>query len=134
MHADPHPGNLLATPAGDLAYLDFGMMSEAPPYARTALIAHVVHLVNRDYEAMCQDYYTLQFMDPSVDTSPIAPALAEFFDSVLENSVSQLNFKAIVDGLGNVLFQYPFKVCHSASQSAVMLLHSVSRTPNALCM
>jgi len=24
---------------------------------------------------MCRDYYTLQFMDPSIDTRPIAPAL-----------------------------------------------------------
>jgi hypothetical protein len=24
---------------------------------------------------MCRDYYTLDFMDPSVDTAPIAPAL-----------------------------------------------------------
>ena len=43
-------GNLLATPEGDLAYLDYGMMSEAPPRARFALIAHIVHLVNRDYQ------------------------------------------------------------------------------------
>ena len=49
-HADPHPGNLLATSAGDLVYLDFGMMSEAPQEARYAIIQHVVHLVNRDYE------------------------------------------------------------------------------------
>lgn len=49
-------------------------------------------------------------MDPSIDTSPIAPALAEFFDEVLDQSVSQLNFKAIVDGLGDVLFKYPFSV------------------------
>lgn len=27
-HADPHPGNLLRTPDGKLAYLDFGMMGE----------------------------------------------------------------------------------------------------------
>ena len=27
-HADPHGGNLLATPDGPLVYLDFGMMSE----------------------------------------------------------------------------------------------------------
>jgi predicted unusual protein kinase regulating ubiquinone biosynthesis (AarF/ABC1/UbiB family) len=77
-------------------------------------IAHVVHLVNRDYQAMCRDYYALNFMDPSVDTSPIAPALANFFDDVLENSVSQLNFKSIVDGLGEVLFQYPFQVSFPA--------------------
>lgn len=102
-------GNLLATPEGDLCYLDFGMMAEAPEYARTAIIAHVVHLVNRDYDAMCRDYYTLQFMDPAIDTSPIAPALATFFDGVLDRSVAELNFKAIVDGLGDVLFRYPFQ-------------------------
>lgn len=67
----------------------------AVEYARYAIIAHVVHLVNRDYEAMCWDYYTLEFMDPSIDTSPIAPALANFFDNVLENSVAQLNFKSL---------------------------------------
>lgn len=44
---DPHPGNLLATADGTLVYLDFGMMSEAPQYARFAIISHVVHLVNR---------------------------------------------------------------------------------------
>jgi len=59
---------------------------------------------------MCRDYYVLQFMDPSIDTRPIAPALAAFFDNVLDQSISQLNFKAIVDGLGGVLFKYPFRV------------------------
>lgn len=29
-HADPHPGNLLVTPRGELVYLDFGMMGERP--------------------------------------------------------------------------------------------------------
>lgn len=110
-HADPHPGNLLATKEGDLVYLDFGMMSEAPTSARYAIISHVVHLVNRDYLAMCYDYYTLDFMEPDVDTTPIAPALAAFFDEVLADStVTRLNFRTLVDGLGGVLFQYPFKV------------------------
>ena len=46
---------------------------------------------------MCRDYYTLDFMDRSVDTSPIAPALAAFFDDVLDRSVSQLNFKVLLN-------------------------------------
>lgn len=109
-HADPHPGNLLATPEGRLCFLDFGMMSETPSTARYAIIEHVVHLVNRDYEAMAQDYYALDFIDRSVDVRPIVPALADFFDDVLDASVSELNFKTIVDGLGAVLYQYPFNV------------------------
>lgn len=107
-HADPHPGNLLATPEGKLAFLDFGMMSETPEEARFAIIGHVVHMVNRDYEAMARDYYALDFLSPDVDVSPIVPALRNFFDDALNSSVSELNFKTIVDGLGAVLYQYPF--------------------------
>lgn len=108
---DPHPGNLLAMSTGELCYLDFGVMSSAPENARYAIIAHVVHLVNRDYQAMAKDYYDLEFLDPSVDTSPLVPALANFFDSgVIDMGVDQLNFKALVDGLGEIFFQYPFRV------------------------
>ncbi|KAL2337566.1 hypothetical protein Fmac_012012 [Flemingia macrophylla] len=109
-HADPHPGNLLATPEGKLAFLDFGMMSETPEEARYAIIGHVVHLVNRDYEAMARDYYDLDFLSRDVDVSPIVPALRNFFDDALNYTVSELNFKTLVDGLGNVLYQYPFNV------------------------
>ncbi|KAK4803665.1 hypothetical protein SAY86_003482 [Trapa natans] len=109
-HADPHPGNLLATPEGRLAFLDFGMMSETPEVARSAIIGHVVHLVNRDYEAMARDYYALDFLSPDVDVSPIVPALRDFFDDALNATVSELNFKTLVDGLGAVLYQYPFNV------------------------
>ncbi|KAG6403450.1 hypothetical protein SASPL_135672 [Salvia splendens] len=109
-HADPHPGNLLATPDGKLAFLDFGMMSETPEQARSAIIGHVVHMVNRDYEAMARDYYALDFLPPDVDVAPIVPALRNFFDDALNSTVSELNFKTIVDGLGAVLYQYPFNV------------------------
>lgn len=107
-HADPHPGNLLATPNGKLAFLDFGMMSETPEQARHAIICHVVHLVNRDYEAVARDYYALNFLSPDVDVSPIVPALRNFFDDALKYTVSELNFKTLVDGLGSVFYQYPF--------------------------
>ncbi|KAG8061765.1 hypothetical protein GUJ93_ZPchr0003g17261 [Zizania palustris] len=92
-HADPHPGNILATPEGKLAFLDFGMMSETPEVARVAIIGHVVHMVNRDYEAMARDYYALDFLEPDVDVSPIVPALKNFFDDALNSTVSELNFK-----------------------------------------
>uniref|UniRef100_A0A803PX50 ABC1 atypical kinase-like domain-containing protein n=1 Tax=Cannabis sativa TaxID=3483 RepID=A0A803PX50_CANSA len=107
---NPHPGNLLATPDGKLAFLDFGMMSETPEEARFAIIGHVVHMVNRDYEAMARDYYALDFLAPDVDVTPIVPALRNFFDDALSYTVSELNFKTLVDGLGNVLYQYPFNV------------------------
>lgn len=40
-HADPHPGNLVATRDGSLAYFDFGMMGDIPRHYRVGLIRMV---------------------------------------------------------------------------------------------
>ncbi|MBF2025711.1 MAG: AarF/ABC1/UbiB kinase family protein [Oscillatoriales cyanobacterium C42_A2020_001] len=109
-HADPHPGNLLATPDGKLAYLDFGMMSEVKPYQRYGLIEAVVHMVNRDFEGLANDYVKLEFLTPDTDLTPIIPALATVFNHALGASVAELNFKSITDQLSEVMYEYPFRV------------------------
>ncbi len=109
-HADPHPGNLLATPDGKLAYLDFGMMSQVKPYQRYGLIEAVVHLVNRDFEGLAKDYVKLEFLTPDTDLTPIIPALAGVFGNALGASVAELNFKSITDQLSAVMYEYPFRV------------------------
>lgn len=109
-HADPHPGNLLATPEGKLAYLDFGMMSEVKPYQRYGLIEAVVHLVNRDFAGLAHDYVNLEFLSEDTDLTPIIPALANVFNNALGASVAELNFKSITDQLSEVMYEYPFRV------------------------
>ncbi len=109
-HADPHPGNLLATPNGKLVYLDFGMMSEVKPYQRYGLIEAVVHLVNRDFEGLAKDYVKLEFLTPETDLTPIVPAFAEVFNNALGASVAELNFKSITDQLSALMYEYPFQV------------------------
>jgi predicted unusual protein kinase regulating ubiquinone biosynthesis (AarF/ABC1/UbiB family) len=109
-HADPHPGNLLATPEGKLAYLDFGMMSIVKPYQRYGLIEAVVHMVNRDFEGLAQDYVNLDFLTPDTDLRPIIPALAEVFSNALGASVAELNFKSITDEFSALMYEYPFRV------------------------
>jgi len=109
-HADPHPGNLLAMPSGKLAYLDFGMMSEIDPQQRYGLINAIVHIVNRDFEALVQDYVQLGFLSPGTDVTPIVPALATVFNNALGASVAELNFQSIVNQLSALMYEYPFRV------------------------
>jgi predicted unusual protein kinase regulating ubiquinone biosynthesis (AarF/ABC1/UbiB family) len=109
-HADPHPGNLLVTREGKLAYLDFGMMSEIKPYQRYGLIEAIVHMVNRDFEGLAQDYVKLEFLTPETDLTPIIPALAEVFNNALGASVAEMNFKSITDEFSALMYEYPFRV------------------------
>jgi predicted unusual protein kinase regulating ubiquinone biosynthesis (AarF/ABC1/UbiB family) len=109
-HADPHPGNLLATYDGKLAYLDFGMMSEIQPPQRYGLIEAIVHVVNRDFDALASDYVKLDFLTPDVDLTPIIPAFAKVFADAEGASVADLNIKTITDDLSNLMYEYPFRV------------------------
>ncbi|HEY9641320.1 MAG TPA: AarF/ABC1/UbiB kinase family protein [Coleofasciculaceae cyanobacterium] len=109
-HADPHPGNLLVTPDGKLAYLDFGMMSEVKPYQRYGLIEAIVHLVNRDFNGLANDYVKLEFLTPDTDLTPIIPALANVFGRALGATVAELNFKSMTDQLSQIMYEFPFRV------------------------
>lgn len=45
-HSDPHPGNLLRTTNGELAYIDFGMMGEIPSSIRRSVFPYVELMVD----------------------------------------------------------------------------------------
>jgi hypothetical protein len=100
-----------ATAARAAAWLQLCLLHRLlrPPFTPPFIICLSPHLARPPRPPPPLPPASLEFMDPSVDTTPIAPALAAFFDDVLNDSVSRLNFRAIVDGLGGVLFQYPFR-------------------------
>ena len=114
-HADPHPGNLFALPgrSGDLghvAYVDFGMMDSISDQDRLTLTGAVVHLINRDFEAVAHDFQELGFLSPDADLSPIIPALEDALGGSLGESVGSFNFKAITDRFSELMYDYPFRV------------------------
>ena len=112
-HADPHPGNLLATPDGKLAYLDFGMMSQVKPYQRYGLVEAIVHLVNRDFDGLGRDFVKLEFLTPDTDLTPIIPAISYVFNSSLGEAgtnIAEMDFKSVTDQLSGVMYEFPFQV------------------------
>jgi predicted unusual protein kinase regulating ubiquinone biosynthesis (AarF/ABC1/UbiB family) len=74
-HADPHPGNLLKTRDGRLAYIDFGMMGSIEPSVRQALIRATLHLVNREYERLADDFVALGLLPRGSNMEEVIPAL-----------------------------------------------------------
>jgi predicted unusual protein kinase regulating ubiquinone biosynthesis (AarF/ABC1/UbiB family) len=114
-HADPHPGNLFALPGrsgnlGHVAYVDFGMMDSISDSDRLTLTGAVVHLINRDFQALAQDFVSLGFLNPNTDVTPIVPALEEVLGGALGENVGSFNFKAITDRFSELMYAYPFRV------------------------
>lgn len=109
-HADPHPGNLFATPDGRMAYIDFGMTDQLDQLTKETLVDSVVHLINRDYADLANDFVKLGFLTPDVDVRPIVPALEAVFADAIGASVGDFNFKSITDKFSEVMYEYPFRV------------------------
>ena len=109
-HADPHAGNLLACPDGRLCFLDFGMMSYAAVTQRNGFLLAVVHMVNRDWGELVRLYQRLGFIPEGTDLKPIEVALENALPDVLNADVSELNFKNVINALGDIMYTYPFSL------------------------
>ncbi len=109
-HADPHPGNILAMKDGRLCYLDFGMMSDISQESRTGLIQAVVHLVNKQFDKLSNDFVQLGFISKDIDLEPIVPAFEKVFTKALEVGVNKMDFKAVTDDMSGIMYKFPFRL------------------------
>ncbi|XP_077215019.1 protein kinase superfamily protein isoform X2 [Tasmannia lanceolata] len=106
-HADPHPGNLVATSDGSLAYFDFGMMGDIPRHYRVGLIQVLVHFVNHDSLGLANDFLSLGFIPEKVDVQLVADALkASFGDGTRQSQ----DFQGIMSQLYDIMYEFEFSL------------------------
>ncbi|XP_062098319.1 uncharacterized aarF domain-containing protein kinase At1g71810, chloroplastic isoform X2 [Humulus lupulus] len=109
-HADPHPGNLLRTNDGKLAYIDFGMMGEFKQELRDGFIEACLHLVNRDFESLARDFITLGLIPPTADKVAVTKALTGVFQNAVAKGVSNVSFSDLSGNLGVTMYKFKFRI------------------------
>jgi len=83
-HADPHPGNLLSVrdPAllargYRLALLDFGLVARLGREDMDALVSSVVHLANKDWASLIDDFVALKILPADTPRVRVEPLMAK---------------------------------------------------------
>eukprot|EP00535_Pseudo-nitzschia_heimii_P005879 CAMPEP_0197176156 /NCGR_PEP_ID=MMETSP1423-20130617/2175_1 /TAXON_ID=476441 /ORGANISM="Pseudo-nitzschia heimii, Strain UNC1101" /LENGTH=906 /DNA_ID=CAMNT_0042625479 /DNA_START=161 /DNA_END=2881 /DNA_ORIENTATION=- len=79
-HADPHPGNLmlLDEPTEDgveLALIDCGLMAEINEVDRDFMISAVIHLANKDYASLVDDFIKLKILPEDTNRATVIPLM-----------------------------------------------------------
>ncbi|KAG2430848.1 hypothetical protein HXX76_009822 [Chlamydomonas incerta] len=114
-HGDPHPGNLLKVTegphAGKLALLDFGLVAEIPAADRQAMVAATIHLANRDWDALIDDFVALGFLPRNPDRPLIIPVMDRVLSPYLRGGgAAAFNFQALSQDLLAATLEIPFSV------------------------
>ncbi|GAB4820396.1 hypothetical protein N2152v2_007442 [Parachlorella kessleri] len=111
LHADPHPGNLLRTPDGKIAILDYGLMTTVPPDYSLALVEYIAHLSVGDYEAIVDDLVTLGFMKGGGDRSGLVEPLGVLLAQLTAGGgATNVNIELVMAKIEELANRYPFQI------------------------
>mmetsp|Transcript_8954 Transcript_8954/g.14783 ORF Transcript_8954/g.14783 Transcript_8954/m.14783 type:complete len:774 (-) Transcript_8954:422-2743(-) len=96
-HADPHRGNLLRTPKGHLAVIDYGMMADIPESDRYGLIGLVLGLKNKDIALATENLLSLGFLEDTTQVDILVPRLRKAIKNATggTNKASDLSFSQL---------------------------------------
>jgi ubiquinone biosynthesis protein len=89
-HGDPHPGNLVLTPEGDLALLDFGMVGFMSRGDIEALSRLFIAVIGQDAPAVLRGLEALGVRFPGEVRGPLVQELREFLHKYSGLSVGEV--------------------------------------------
>jgi len=106
-HADPHPGNLMLTSDGRLAFLDCGMTGHVDP-SSAELLAQLVHAVlQRDLDRTARAAVLLAAADRSLLTDRRFRAdVWRFMDALHVESLDEVEIGPLLNGFFDLLRSY----------------------------
>jgi predicted unusual protein kinase regulating ubiquinone biosynthesis (AarF/ABC1/UbiB family) len=109
-HADPHPGNLRIMADGRVGIFDFGMVGHLSPSLKEHTINAFLHVIQRDYRALIDDFVGMGFLDASVNREALNQDLAPIVDQRFSEGMSHLRFRQILFDFSEVCWRYPFRL------------------------
>lgn len=109
-HGDPHPGNLILTPEGDLALLDFGMVGFLSRGDVDALSRLFISVINRDAQAALRALEGLGVRYESEVWDELVQDIGEFLHKYSGLSVGEVTLGQALSELIGLARRYRLRV------------------------
>lgn len=108
-HADPHPGNIAASPDGALIFYDFGMMGQVKPVTREKLMDLFFGIAQKDSERVVISLIELGALAPTDDMGPVRRSIQFMLDNFMDKPFENQSVSEISDDLYEIAYGQPFR-------------------------
>lgn len=104
-HADPHPGNLLVTPSGKIAFIDLGAMARLLPRDKELLENFILYFINKDTESLIRTIKKMSLRIKIKNEKVLERDIQAMFDMISTQSLQELDVKAVFSRFSKILNQ-----------------------------
>ncbi|WP_322111999.1 AarF/ABC1/UbiB kinase family protein [Aerosakkonema funiforme] len=108
-HADPHPGNIAASPDGALIFYDFGMMGKIKSNIREQLMETLFGIAQKDADRVVSSLVELGALSPIEDMGPVRRSIQYMLDNFMDKPFENQSVAAITDDLYEIAYDQPFR-------------------------
>lgn len=122
-HADPHPGNLIATDSGAIGILDFGMIGRIDTRLREQIEEMLFAISMADSARLTQLIRRAGDAPMTLDEAALSIDVSEFVSTYGRQSLGRFDLTGALNDLGDVLHRHGIKL---PSQSAMLMKMLIS--------
>lgn len=113
-HGDPHPGNILVTEEGKIAFVDFGIIGRIDEDFIEAYTNVAVAIVKHDIDLLINEYLKLGLLPDEVDIENLRRELRKEIDEILfpiyNYKLGEIEISEVIDSIMKTALRYRFRL------------------------
>lgn len=109
-HGDPHPGNVLVLPDGQMAFLDFGLVGRLSPDMKKQFAAFVIALRNQSTSGIVRAVSSMGIVPEEVDMNALKADVDEIREKYYDTPLARVSLGEAVNDLFSLAFRHHIRI------------------------
>ncbi|MFB6093230.1 MAG: ABC1 kinase family protein [Haloquadratum sp.] len=109
-HADPHPGNLAVTDAGEIIFYDFGMSGRVDPFIQEKIVDFYVAVANQNIDAILDTLVEMGTLSPEADRQVMGQVMELAIADARGEDIEQYRVQQIIEQVESTIYEFPLRL------------------------
>ncbi|HTZ18563.1 MAG TPA: AarF/UbiB family protein, partial [Dissulfurispiraceae bacterium] len=113
-HGDPHPGNILIKPGGEIAFIDFGIVGRVSDEIKEIIAGTFLSLIARDFDGLVDHYIELGIVADDIDTDSFKREFKADLTDLLEPlyglQLKEIRFAQFLDTITRLAIKHNLRI------------------------